>query len=235
MHSTTMELVAADKRNNKDRFILPKGMSKTEAFARNKLAHTAKLILKQVEDNPFLKQSQSALAALDASEVQVLKGLPYIMKYYSKLPKSPEDIFHYVRAAHDAKYMYMFNQNSWRGAPLEPERVQKVTAFMERHITLECHQALLAEFKFPDHETYWGCLSQKSQQFIKELAGSEWAYIYEGNLFVSGHDAVADFLKMERKPASRGSGKDGLRRSDLQSSKRVKRRSEMKRACNACK
>ncbi|KAI8826345.1 hypothetical protein BJ741DRAFT_631565 [Chytriomyces cf. hyalinus JEL632] len=230
-----MELIAADKRNNMDRFILPKGMSKSEAFARNKLAHTANLILKQVEDNPFLKQSQFTLHALDASEVQVLKGLPYIMKYYPKLPHAPDDIFHYLRPVHDAKYMYMFNQNSWRGPPLEPERVKKVTAFMERHITMELHQTLLAEFGFPDHETYWGCLSQKSQQFIKDLASSEWTCIYAGNLFVSEQDAVADFLKVERKPPAPTFRKDQLRRSDLQSSKRVKRRSEMKRECSACK
>ncbi|KAJ3223288.1 hypothetical protein HDU81_009293 [Chytriomyces hyalinus] len=229
-----MELVAADKRNNMDRFILPKGMSKTEAFARNKLAHTAKIILKQVQDHPFLKQSQSILDALDASELLVLNGLPYIMKYYPKLPYSPEDIFHYMRHLHDAKYLYTFNYNSWRGPPIEPERVKRVTAFMERHATMELHRNHLAEFKFPDNETYWGCLSHKSQQFIKELANSEWTAIYAGNLFVSEQEAVADFLKQERKPPARGFGKDQLRRSDLQSSKRVKRRSEMKRACNAC-
>ncbi|KAJ3251951.1 hypothetical protein HDU77_005527 [Chytriomyces hyalinus] len=214
IHPTTMELVAADKRNNNnmDRFILPKGMSKTEAVARNKLAHTAKLILKQVEYNPFLKQSRFVLSALDASEVQFVKRLPYMLKYYPKLTDpvdSPDDIFHFLRCVPDAEYMSMLNQNSWKGSySIEPEGIKNVTAFMQRHITLELHQKLLAEFKFPDHfkspvydtcygcpskKPYWGCLSEKSRQFInlseksrqfiKDLANSDGTYA--GNLSVS--------------------------------------------------
>ncbi|KAJ3233477.1 hypothetical protein HDU78_006398 [Chytriomyces hyalinus] len=206
IHPTTMELIASDKRtnnNNMDRFIFPKGMSKTEALARNKLAHTAKLILKQVAYNPLLKQSRFVLSALDASEVQVLKRLPYMLKYYPKLTDpvdSPDDIFHFLRCCvPDAEYISMLNQNSWKGSyPIEPEGIKKVTAFMERHITLEVHQKLLAEFKFPDnfkfpvHDTcygcpskkpYWGCLSDKSRQFIKDLANSDGTYA--GNLSVS--------------------------------------------------
>ncbi|KAJ3229613.1 hypothetical protein HDU81_005210 [Chytriomyces hyalinus] len=230
-----MELIAADKRNNMDRFILPNGMSKAEAITRSKLTHTAKLILLQVEYNPFLKKPQSMLYSLDESEVQALKELPYVKKYHTNLPATPEETFQHLRLAHDDRWLYNFNQGSWLDSPqIPPERFKKATAFMERYATMERHRIHIAEFGFPDHETYWGRLSPKSRNFIKKLANSEWTSVYARNVFASEQEAVADFLKMERKPPARAFGKDHLRRSELQSSKRVKRRSEMKRACNAC-
>ncbi|KAJ3255964.1 hypothetical protein HDU77_003463 [Chytriomyces hyalinus] len=108
--------------------------------------------------------------------------------------------------------------------PLPTENANRASAFLERRATMEIHRSSLAEFGFPEEESYWGVLSQKSRDYIKELAKSEWACLHNRNVFVSEIDAVLDALKTERKATTKSS----QRKADLQASKRSQRRSDMK-------
>ncbi|KAJ3387899.1 hypothetical protein HDU80_011813 [Chytriomyces hyalinus] len=199
-----------------DRFILPKGMSKKQALTRARLAYTAQTILDQVEHHPFLKQSQATLDALDAADFDSLKSLLYMRKYRFHLPQSVADVsekdMDRLCRAHDN-----LNNNSYRV-------IKRASAFLERRATMEIHRSRLAEFGFPECESYWGVLSQKSRDYIKDLAKSEWACLHNRNVFVSEIDAVLDSLKTERKATTKSS----QRKADLQASKRSQRRSDMK-------
>ncbi|KAJ3251953.1 hypothetical protein HDU77_005529 [Chytriomyces hyalinus] len=94
---------------------------------------------------------------------------------------------------------------------------------------METHQAYISQFVFPKKEKYWGILSHKSRERIKDLAASEWACLHADNLVVTERECMLDSLKKEKK-AENGSVKYHVRKSELHSSKRVERRSEMKRA-----
>ncbi|KAJ3223958.1 hypothetical protein HDU78_011122 [Chytriomyces hyalinus] len=206
-----------------DRFILPKGMSKKQALTRARLAYTVQTILDQVERHPFLKQSQATLDALDAADFDSLKSLLYMRKY-RYLPQSVADVsekdMDRLCRAHDN-----LNNNSYHMTkPLPTENANRASAFLERRATMEIHRSSLAEFGFPEEESYWGVLSQKSRDYIKELARSEWACLHNRNVFVSETDAVLDALKTERKATTKSS----QRKADLQASKRSQRRSDMK-------
>ncbi|KAI8818653.1 hypothetical protein BJ741DRAFT_640978 [Chytriomyces cf. hyalinus JEL632] len=209
-----------------DRFILPKGMSKKQALTRARLAYTAQTILDQVEHHPFLKQSQATLDALDAADFDSMKRLLYMRKYRFHLPQSVEDVsekdMDWFCRVHDN-----LNNNSYRVTkplPTKDENANRASAFLERRATMEIHRASLAEFGFPEGESYWGVLSQKSRDCIKELAKSEWACLHNRNVFVSEIDAVLDALKRERKATTKSS----QRKADLQAAKRSQRRSDMK-------
>ncbi|KAI8826344.1 hypothetical protein BJ741DRAFT_631563 [Chytriomyces cf. hyalinus JEL632] len=165
-------------------------MSKQDALAQARLAHTAQLILQQIQDHPFLKEPPSTLNALGASELRSFRHTPFMC-------------------------------------------VEKASAFIERQAEMETHQAYISQFGFPKKEKYWGILSHKSRERIKDLAASEWACLRADDLFVTEGEAMLDSLKK----ADIGSVKYRVRKSELHSSKRVERRSEMKKALAfmACK
>ncbi|KAJ3255963.1 hypothetical protein HDU77_003462 [Chytriomyces hyalinus] len=163
----------------------------------------------KIQDHPFLKEPPSALNALDASELPSFKHLPFMREHSLRLPPAAADIPH--------KHILIL------------QHTEKASAFIERHAEMETHHEYITQFGFPKKEKYWGILSQKSRERIKDLAASEWACLRADNLFVTERDAMLDFLKKERKAAS-GSVRYPVRRSELHSSKRVERRSEMKRA-----
>ncbi|KAJ3376593.1 hypothetical protein HDU80_003939, partial [Chytriomyces hyalinus] len=207
LNSSTTSTFTLDKWNAKDRFLLPTEMSKQDALALARLAHTAQLILQQIQDHPFLKEPPSALNALDASQLPSFKHLPFMREHSLRLPPAAADIPHkhilILREAHESGSLCDSHAKSWQvPIPVPKEHTEKASAFIERHAEMETHQAYISQFGFPKKEMYWGILSQKSRERIKDLAASEWACLRADNLFVTERDAMLDFLKKERKAAS---------------------------------
>ncbi|KAJ3233475.1 hypothetical protein HDU78_006396 [Chytriomyces hyalinus] len=223
-----------DKCNAKNRVILRNEMSKQDALAQARLAHTAQLILQQIQDHPFLLKPPSALNALDASELPSFRHIPFMWKYSLHLPPAAADIpqnnIIIIRKEYESGSLFDLHESRWYVRfPVPVEHIEKASAFIERHAEMETHQAYISQFEFPKKEKYWGILSHKSRERIKDLAASEWACLHTDNLFVTERDAMLDSLKKEKK-AENGSVKYPVRKSELHSSKRVERRSEMKRA-----
>ncbi|KAJ3229805.1 hypothetical protein HDU78_008816 [Chytriomyces hyalinus] len=198
---------------------------KKQALTRARLAYTAQTILDQVEHHPFLKQSQATLDSLDAADFDILKSLLYMRKYRFHLPQSVADVSEkdmdrLCRAYDNLNNSYRVTKQ----LPTRDENANRASAFLERRATMEIHRSSLAVFGFPEYESYWGVLSQKSRDYIKDLAKSEWACLHHRNVFVSEIDAVLDALKTERKATTKSS----QRKTDLQASKRSQRRSDLK-------